>query len=167
MDDRSGGGIAVEISGPQPHVQVEHEDLARLVRNVLTGEGVRQAEISLALLDDVAIRRVNRQYLDHDWPTDVISFRLSEPGAELLSAELVVSGQMAAATAAEAGTDPRDELVLYVVHGLLHLCGYDDGSAVERAEMRQREAEVLRREGRVDTFERVGAAPRENSTWPR
>lgn len=161
MDDPPGGGIAVDISDLQRHLRSDPGELARLVRNVMAGEGVGRAEISLALLDDAAIQGVNRQHLAHDWPTDVITFRLSEPGAKVLSAELIVSAEMAAATAAEAGSDPQDELALYVVHGLLHLCGYDDGTVDRRAEMRRREAQVLRREGRLDTFDRVGADSRE------
>jgi probable rRNA maturation factor len=161
MDDPPGDGIAVEISDTQRHLRADAAELARLVRNVLAGEGVRRAEVSLVLLDNSSIHELNRRHLGHDWPTDVIAFRLSEPADPVLSAEVVVSAEMAAATAREAGTDPLDELALYVVHGLLHLCGYDDQTADQRAAMRRREAEVLKREGRTDTFERVGPVPRE------
>jgi probable rRNA maturation factor len=164
MDDPAGDGIAVEISDTQRHLRVDADELASLVRNVLAGEGVRRAEVSLVLLDDAGIRGLNRQHLDHDWPTDVISFRLSEPADATLSAEVVVSAEMAAATASRAGSDPLDELALYVVHGLLHLCGYDDLSADHRAAMRRREAEVLMREGHTNTFELVGVDPREGTS---
>ena len=74
----------------------------------------------------------------------------------MLAGELVVSAEMAAATAAEIGVDPRDELALYVVHGLLHLCGYDDLSEAGAAAMRRREDELLKACGRSNPFDRAG-----------
>ncbi|MBV8555609.1 MAG: rRNA maturation RNase YbeY, partial [Planctomycetaceae bacterium] len=97
-------------------------------------------------------------YLGHDWPTDVISFRLSEVGEVPLSGELVISAELAVSTAREAGVDPWAELALYVVHGVLHLCGHDDQSEDDRAAMRRREHELLAREGITDTFPLIGLA---------
>ena len=73
----------------------------------------------------------------------MITFGLSGAGGATLEAELVVSAEMAASTALAAGTDPDEELALYVVHGLLHLCGFDDLDADDAAAMRSREGEVL------------------------
>lgn len=165
MDEFS-GGVAVEISDHYRQPAAVRNELARLVRNTLRGEGVDRAEVSLALLDNAAIQAVNRRHLDHDWPTDVITFRLSGPDEPVLAAEVVVSAEMAEATARQAGTDPLDELALYVVHGLLHLCGHDDTTAERRAAMRDRESQVLCREGRANTFEQVGTAPPEDAPWP-
>ena len=90
-------------------------------------EGVEPASISIALVDDATIHAINRKHLGHDWPTDVISFLLSEPARPELAGELVVSAEMAAAHGAASRRSTRwTELSLYVVHGLLHLCGYDD-----------------------------------------
>ena len=151
-------GIAVEISDTQGHLPVDRAALARLVRGVLAGEGVEQASISIALVDDATIHAVNRRHLGHDWPTDVLSFRLSAPGDPELTAELVVSAEMAATTAREAGVDRWAELALYLVHGLLHLCGYDDLSAGDVETMRWREDAILAREGLTNTFPLVARA---------
>jgi probable rRNA maturation factor len=164
------GPIAVEISDTQDHLRVDRRALTRLVRHVLAGEDVRRAAISVALVDDATIRALNRRHLDHDWPTDVISFALSDPGDPVLSGELVVSVEMAAASAREAGVDAWAEFSLYVVHGLLHLCGYDDRASADVAAMRQREDEVLAREGLPNTFLRArraaaGRAERESVRW--
>jgi probable rRNA maturation factor len=145
--------IEVEISDTQAHLHVAPEELTGLVRTVLTAEGRRRASISIALVDQAAIHAINRSHLGHDWPTDVISFPLSDPADPMLAGELVVSAEMAAATAAEIGVDPRDELALYVVHGLLHLCGYDDLSETEAAAMRRREDELLTACGRPNPFD--------------
>ena len=88
----------------------------------------------------------------------MVSFVLSEPGEPALCGELVVSAERAAAIARRAGVDPQAELALYVVHGLLHLCGYDDQAPADADAMRRREGEILAREGLTNTFPLVGHA---------
>jgi probable rRNA maturation factor len=149
---RNTDGIAVEVSDTQSHLKVNPEALARLVRGALRAEGVRRASVSVAVVDDVTIREVNRRHLDHDWPTDVISFGLSDPGDPELSGALIVSAEMASTTAGRSGAPAWDELALYVVHGLLHLCGHDDATDAGRAAMRRREGEVLAALGLSNTF---------------
>jgi probable rRNA maturation factor len=151
----AGEAIEVEISDTQGHLRVAPEELTDLVRTVLIAEGRPRASISIALVDQAAIHAINRSHLGHDWPTDVISFPLSEPTDPTLAGELVVSAELAASTAAEIGVDPRDELALYVVHGLLHLCGYDDLSESEADAMRRRENELLTGCGRPNPFDLV------------
>ncbi|MCA1685241.1 MAG: rRNA maturation RNase YbeY [Planctomycetia bacterium] len=161
------GGIDVEVSDTQSHLRIEPEALSRLVRGALRAEGVGLASISVAVVDDATIRAINRRHLDHDWPTDVISFGLSEPGdGGGLSGELVVSAETAAATARRAGVSPWDELALYLVHGLLHLCGHDDSDDGGRDAMRRREGEILARLGLSNTFPAAtGAGGRESARW--
>jgi probable rRNA maturation factor len=135
--------IEVEISDTQGHCPVDRAALVRLVRDVLVKEGRRRASISIALVDQATIHALNRAHLGHDWPTDVISFPLSDAEDPVLAGELVVSAEMAVATAAELGVEPADELALYLVHGLLHLCGYDDSHESDAVVMRRREEEIL------------------------
>jgi probable rRNA maturation factor len=151
--------IEVEVSDTQSHLAVAPAFVGALVRRVLLLEGVEDASISIALVDDPTIHAINRRHLAHDWPTDVITFVLSEPDDPSLAAELVVSAEMAASTARDAGVDPRSELALYLVHGLLHLCGFDDTTLEAAEEMRRREGEILALEGLINTFPLVGAGP--------
>jgi probable rRNA maturation factor len=151
--------IEVEVSDTQGHLRVEPEELRDLVRTVLTAEGHPRASISIALVDQATIHAINRSHLGHDWPTDVISFPLSEPSDPTLAGEIVVSAEMATAAAARIGVEPRDELALYVVHGLLHLCGYDDTSEPEAAAMRRREHERLAACGRPNPLDRPADPP--------
>jgi probable rRNA maturation factor len=164
------GPIAVEISDTQAHLKVDPDALTRLVRRVLDEEGVGSASISIALVDDATIHAVNRRHLGHDWPTDVISFRLSDADDPTLAGELVVSAETASATAREVGTAPLAELALYVVHGLLHLCGYDDHADADVVAIRRREAEIMAGEGLTHTFAPTGndeprGAGRETTRW--
>ena len=158
MDHSAVDHISVEVSDTQRHLRIDGAGLRRLVRDVLQLEGVRRAEISLVVVDDAMIRMVNRRHLGHDWATDVITFRLSDPAEPVLAGELIVSAELARDTARQARTAPAAELALYIVHGLLHLCGFDDQDAASAAAMRRREAEVLEALGVPNTFASVDSA---------
>jgi len=133
----------IAVSDCQQILEIDTQWVRRIVVDVLRHEGVEQAEVSVALVDDPTIHELNRRHLDHDYPTDVLSFPLTDPGAESLEGEIVISTETAVREAAAYHWQPRDELLLYLVHGLLHLCGYDDHDDADRARMRQREAEIL------------------------
>src|SRR5689334_12033949 len=150
--DNGPSTIEVEVADHQAHVRAGAGELAARARRVLRREGVDRASISVVLVDDATIHELNRRHLGHDWPTDVITFALSEPGDEVLAGEVILSAEMAARTAREAGVDPMAELCLYLVHGLLHLVGCDDRTDEAAEEMRRREASALGAEGLINTF---------------
>jgi probable rRNA maturation factor len=133
----------IAIATPQEIVAVDRKQVRDIVRAVLDGEGVADAEISLAFVDNPTIHALNKRYLDHDEPTDVLSFPLSEPNAKRLAGELVIGVEVAQAQARERGHEVQQELALYVIHGLLHLCRYDDKSEEAAREMRGRERHYL------------------------
>jgi probable rRNA maturation factor len=141
--------IRISIASPQETVSVERRRMRQAAQTVLEGEGVREAVISLAFVDNATIRRLNLRYLDQDAPTDVLSFPLNDRG-EKLNGEVVISAELAQQEAARRGHPVETELVLYVIHGLLHLCGYDDSTAGEAARMRQRERHYLGQLGLPD-----------------
>jgi len=134
----------ISIATPQEIVAVDRGRMREIARAVLTGENVPDYEISLAFVDNPTIHRLNKQFLKHDEPTDVLTFPLSEPNSKKLSGELVLGVEVAKAEAEERGHDIDTELALYVIHGLLHLCGFDDKSARDAKEMRVRERHYLR-----------------------
>ncbi len=133
----------IAIHSPQEAVPIDRGRMRDISRAVLDGEGVTDYEISLAFVDNPTIHRLNKQYLDHDEPTDVLSFPYSGENAKKLEGELIVGAQVASEQAAERGHDVQAELALYVIHGLLHLCGYDDKSPAAEKEMRERERHYL------------------------
>ena len=143
----------IAIATPQEVVPIDRGRMREVVRAVLDGEGVADYEISLAFVDNPTIHRLNKLYLQHDEPTDVLSFPLSDAKARKLSGELVVGAEVAAAQAKERGHDVQAELALYVIHGLLHLCGHDDKTADAAAAMRQRERHYLKQLGLPDIAE--------------
>ncbi len=121
-------------------------DCGRLPGESCRDAGLREAQVSLAIVDDSTIHRLNRQFLNHDYATDVLSF-LIERSADRLEGEVIASTDTAIRSAAQYGWAPADELLLYVIHGTLHLVGYDDLSPGPLAEMRERERACLKRFG--------------------
>jgi probable rRNA maturation factor len=130
-------------------IALDHEpfavDVGRLrdaVRRILNDHGKQRGAISLAVVDDATIHDVNRRFLNHDEPTDVISFVLEEDETSL-DGEIVLGADVAARSAAQLGIAPGDELLLYTIHGALHLVGYDDLSDEPRMAMRAAEKKYL------------------------
>ncbi len=143
--------------------------------------GVASAEISLSVVDNARIHELNRRFLQHDYPTDVLSFVYASRPAESdarggrvagtpaaafvvpatghhLEGEIIVSGEMAAQRAHEFGWTAQEELLLYVVHGAWHLCGLDDATAEEKTVMRNLERRALEELGvRRPTFQERSA----------
>ncbi len=137
-------GISIEVSNRQSILVIEPDRLAEAVHAVLVGESVDTACVSLAIVDDPTIHALNRRYLRHDYPTDVLSFVLED---NPLDGEIIVSAETAIRCAAEYDWNATDELTLYLIHGALHLVGYDDQDEDARREMRQLEQHYLDQQG--------------------
>ena len=137
--------ISISVANPYEILEPDYARLKLSARTVLEGEGITEAKISLALVTDDKIAEINKRFLDHDGPTDVITFPLSNPKAKKLEGELVLGANVAQREAADRGHDVHTELCLYVIHGVLHLCGYDDRNAKDKAAMRKKEREYLKK----------------------
>ena len=110
----------------------------------LTACGRAKANLSVTLVDDARIAQLHEKYLGIPGPTDVISFPLEDEleGPSVLG-EVVVSVDTAAREARERGHAMDRELLLYVIHGTLHLLGYDDHDADDKARMEAKQEELL------------------------
>jgi probable rRNA maturation factor len=136
---------------------VDEDWARRIAQIVLQAEGVAPPyEVSLVFTDSEAVRQLNRDYRGVDEPTDVLafsmlrnketdfSFTLPPDGVTRLG-EIIVSYPQAAEQAREQGISPGRELALLVIHGILHLLGYDHEKSEEESKMRGRERELLER----------------------
>jgi len=148
----------IDISSSQNTLPIDVRALTQSIERALLIEHVASAVLSVSVVDNKAIHQINREHLQHDYPTDVISFQLEfasddeapdDAPAELRAAgamiegEIIASAEMAAEMASSGQWTAMNELTLYVIHGLLHICGYDDLSAAEKAIMRTRERAIL------------------------
>lgn len=138
--------IRVPIANEQTTLSIDERRIQRAVRMVLKEASIGAAEVSVAVVDDPTMRELNRRYLNHDYATDVLSFVL-EQTPERLEGQVIVSADTAQSRAAQFGWPADDELLLYVIHGALHLVGGEDATADQRAEMRFKERACLARFG--------------------
>jgi probable rRNA maturation factor len=99
----------------------------------------RLGEVSIVLVGSKRMRRINQDYLGHDYVTDVITFDLKD------SAEIIICPQVAYQNAKFYGVSLKKELLLYVVHGFLHLAGFDDHNSQDIKRMRSKEQSLLDR----------------------
>lgn len=134
--------LKVAINNQQTAHKVDRAQLREGVKRVLAGEGIENAVISIAVVDDPTMHGLNRQYLQHDYPTDVLSFVL-EDDDDRLEGEIIISADYAAKEAQNFDWSAQDEMLLYVIHGSLHLVGFDDLEPELKAEMRAKEREYL------------------------
>lgn len=116
--------------------------ISKAVEVIAVDFGWSDAEISVAVVDDPEIHRVNKQFLQHDYPTDVISFDTTDSDT-LLEGEIVVSVDTARRIAEENGWSGDHELLLYVVHGMLHIVGLDDKASADIEAMRRAERHYM------------------------
>jgi len=117
------------IDSRQNLVKLDRAELRRDVRKILALLGIPRREVSLLFVDDEGIRKINRDYLRRDRPTNVIAFSLAEgdfgdvnPG---VLGDVVISVETAAREARTAGIAIEDAILYLILHGILHLAGYD------------------------------------------
>jgi len=120
---------SIQIASNQKRVKLDRAGLRRDVRKILELLGAPKQELSLMIVDDEGIRTINRDYLRRDRPTNVIAFSLTEgdfgdvnPG---VLGDVVVSVETAAMEARAAGIPVEDAILYLILHGILHLAGYD------------------------------------------
>lgn len=113
------------------------DGVALLVRKILKEEGKKADNISVILADDDYLSEVNRKFLSHDYKTDVISFDLGEKGN--IDGEIYVSIDRADIQARRYKVSLEKEVLRLIVHGTLHLSGWDDVTRSQKLRMRKRE----------------------------
>ncbi len=151
--------LNVSLANEQSSHAVHESQLVEAATAVLRDSSFTSVSLSIAIVDDTTMQELNRKYLDHDYPTDVLSYAWEDDG-DHLAGEIIISADTAASAAIEYGTTPAAEQLLYVVHGTLHLVGYSDKSPDEADAMRAAEARFLHQFGMMPTVRTHGAEGR-------
>ncbi len=107
-------------------IATDSDAIKRLVKYTCLKYGINSADISIAIADDDTISNVHREFLGKNSPTDVISFNLSDVGEKIKTFEIIANSDLAQRCAKERGSRLEAELMLYILHGLLHNIGFDD-----------------------------------------
>jgi len=146
--EKSDQQITVQIAELCGKANLSTARIEQLVNAVWTRFGTAKAIVSIAIVDDKRIRRLNEQFLKRKRTTDVLSFNLSDsqnPNEKCF--EIIVNAQLAARCAEQVQHSSQDELALYIVHGLLHQLGFDDQSPDQARKMHQTEQQILQQLG--------------------
>lgn len=126
--------------------------LRRMIPRAWAIIGAPTRELSLALVGDTTMSGLHVEFMGIEGTTDVLTFELERDGPRVSGGEVVICVDEARRQARARKLKPERELLLYAVHGMLHLAGYDDRTATAYQEMHRREDQVLRRLGVGTTF---------------
>ena len=135
------------VENLQKAIPLKPKPLIRLAKKILLREKVKDANLSLVFVNTSKIKSLNKKFLKRSYATDVLAFDLGKgnPAAKLsLIGEIIISTDAVLQNAKAYQTTPEKELVLYVIHGILHLLGFDDHGKAKTRLMRKKEAELLR-----------------------
>ena len=116
-------------------------DISNWIGDVIVAEDFAEGDISFIFCDDEFLHGINKEFLNHDTLTDIISFDYSL--GKQIHGEIYISVERVAENAISFGTKFNDELQRVIVHGILHYCGYKDKTETESEEMKQKEDDAL------------------------
>jgi probable rRNA maturation factor len=140
--------MAILIESRQKKIDIDIPRVRKAVNNILSYLHIEDSEISLLFVDDEGITDINYNYLNRNFATDVIAFPMREGeygdiNPHILG-DIVISVETTRRYGEQEGIPFNDELDYYIIHGLLHLLGYDhEGSETESERMKQKEKEIF------------------------
>lgn len=142
-----GVGCRVEVENLHKCYRIDTNLVKRIVQDILKFvKRPRDLELGVFFLSDREIKALNKQYKKRDRPTDVLSFAIVSAGSGggVPMGEIFISVDRARRNCKLYKNTIEDELMLYVIHGILHLFGYDDLKSDDRNEMSEKQEEVLK-----------------------
>ena len=138
--------MKISIKNLQKNIPIDPGSIKKAVLKTWSLEGIKKSgEITFCFVNDKQIKELNLRYLGKNNPTDVLAFDITERPKDRnrILADIVISTDRAIDNAREFKTAPLYELYLYVIHGLLHILGYDDKNRKLRKVMEEKTAHIL------------------------
>lgn len=132
--------ITYNSEGVKPPA-IRRRDTSRWIRRVAESHGRRVGEVGYMFVDDSRILAANREYLGHDYYTDIITFDYDE--GQTINGDILISLDTVSSNAEKFGRPYDEELHRVIIHGILHLCGINDKGPGEREKMEKAENEAL------------------------
>jgi len=136
------------LNNRQKRVSIHAGKIKRAAKKILSRLGFQDYDLSIVIVDDQEMTQLNRQYFQRNHPTNVISFPMAAGDPANLPSKIlgdvVISAETAKRQAEEAGGKGMNEVLFLLIHGILHLAGYDhEGAAEERKKMEDKERKLL------------------------
>ena len=139
--------MKISVVNSQKKIKIDAGRLKNTANTALSFLGESGRMLSVRVVDDAQIAKLNRKYLRVDRATDVIAFSMDEAeaikGSDAVIGDVVISAETALKQSKRFKTSLRNELDLYLVHGILHLAGYDDLKARDKKNMEKKQKEIL------------------------
>lgn len=138
--------LKISVNNLQNKVRINPNGVKKIILKTLSLKEIKKnGEITISFVKDSTIKGLNLRYLKKNNPTDVLAFDMAgQPGSNNIFADIVVSTDTALRNARIFKTTAFYELNLYVIHGLLHLLGYDDRTKKDKLIMRKKEESLLK-----------------------
>jgi len=134
--------ISINYSVNKKEIPLTLAETRQLAKNVCRGENIRTGTLSIVFVSAEEIEKINIQFLNHHYPTDVMVFLLNNPN-EPFEGEIYICPEMAQAQSEEYSVTYREEVMRLIVHGVLHTAGYDDTTDEERKAMIEKGDEYI------------------------
>jgi len=148
--------MQILIENLQKKIPLNLLQIKKITKQILRYEGVKDSELSIVFVTSQRIRALNQKFLHRNHATDVLAFDMRDPGEAKdasLVGDIIISTDAAIQNAKTFKTSIEHELVLYVIHGILHILGYDDHTPKDVKKMRQREAGIIKKIGTGSIFQ--------------
>ena len=143
----------ITLKDHQKKVRLNSPQILTVIRAILRHENVNAAILSIVFVSHQKIRALNKKYLKRNYVTDVLAFDLKDNEfpkqmSKTLTGDIIISTDAALKNVNTFQTTLSQELVLYIVHGILHLLGYDDHKPADVKRMRRKEQDILKSLGK-------------------
>lgn len=136
--------LKVKVFKNNFRIPLKRLEIKKIVKTVVGEESPElDGEISVIFLSDPSIQEINRSFLNHDYPTDVIAFNLEDVPGKTVEGEVYVGFERAREQSREFGASYSEELRRLVIHGVLHLLGWEDDTPEKKQQMAAREDDFL------------------------
>jgi rRNA maturation RNase YbeY len=132
--------ITVNIFNESIRKKIPKKRIIFTIERIFKDEKIKNATVNIIFVNNEEIKKINKKYLNHNYATDVISFCLEK---KPLEGEIYISAEIAKTNAIEFLTNWTEEIVRYVIHGILHLLDYEDFYFFEKEKMRKLEEKYL------------------------
>ncbi len=137
--------MKITIKNLQNKIPVHPKKIKKLIHKVLKGERIKESGwINICFVNNTLIKKFNAKFLKTNSATDVLAFNLGG-GKKIILADIMISTDTAIKQAAVFKTTPDYELLLYIVHGILHILGYNDRTKTQTKLMRKKESQYVDR----------------------
>ncbi|MBN3039671.1 MAG: rRNA maturation RNase YbeY [Candidatus Omnitrophica bacterium] len=141
--------MKIEITNQQKLKRIHLNRLSQRLKKVFKILGLSSKKASFLLCDNSFIKKINLKYFKKNIPTDVIAFSLKDEADPDYLGEIIVSVEQACIVCGRYALSFQEELFLYLVHGILHLLGYNDKTKKDKEKMHRKEKEILVKLGRI------------------